>query len=87
MYKIVNTKQPAYLYDLNPPFQRSSRSKGCIYEPFRQTASFKNSFLPYTKKELNKSDPEIRNAETYASFQKISSKSHKTHRKQNLQNL
>ena len=25
LYKIVNTKQPAYLYDLIPPFQRSSR--------------------------------------------------------------
>ena len=34
LYKIVNTKQPAYLYDLIPPFQRSSRNKGCIYEPF-----------------------------------------------------
>ena len=25
LYKIVNTKQPAYLYDLIPPFQRSLR--------------------------------------------------------------
>ena len=34
LYKIVNTKQSAYLYDLIPPFQRSLCSKGCIYEPF-----------------------------------------------------
>ena len=44
LYKIVITKQPAYLYDLIPPFQTSSRNKGCIYEPFCRTASFKNSF-------------------------------------------
>ena len=30
LYKILNTKQPAYLYHLIPPFQRSSRNKGCI---------------------------------------------------------
>ena len=56
LYKIVNTKQPAYLYDLIPPFQRSSRNKGCIYEPFCRTVSFKNSFLPYATKEWNKLD-------------------------------
>ena len=44
-------KQPAYLYDLIPPFQRSSRNKGCIYEPFCRTVSLKNSFLPYAIKE------------------------------------
>ena len=33
--------------------------------------SFKNSFLPYTIKEWNKLDSEIRNAETYASFRKM----------------
>ena len=27
LYKIVSTKQLAYLYDLIPPFQRSSRNK------------------------------------------------------------
>ena len=71
LYKIVNTKQPAYLYDLIPPFQRSSRNKGCIYEPFCRTVSFKNSFLPYAIKEWNKLDSEIRNAKTYASFRKM----------------
>ena len=50
LYKIVSTKQPAYLYDLIPPFQRSSRNKGCIYEPFCRNVSFKNSFLPYAIK-------------------------------------
>ena len=44
LYKIVNTKQPAYLYDLIPPFQRSSRNKSCIYEPFCRTVSFKILF-------------------------------------------
>ena len=42
LYKIVNTKQLAYLFDLIPPFQRSSRNKGCIYEPFCLIESFKN---------------------------------------------
>ena len=32
LYKVLNTKQPAYLYDLIPPFQRSSRNKYCIYK-------------------------------------------------------
>ena len=71
LYKIVNTKQPAYLYDLIPPFQRSSRNKGCIYEPFCRTVSFKNSFLPYAIKEWNILDPKIRNVQTYTSFRKM----------------
>ena len=71
LYKIVNTKQPAYLYDLIPPFQRSSRNKGCIYEPFCRTVSFKNCFLKYAITEWNKLDSEIRNAETLASFRKM----------------
>ena len=33
--------------------------------------SFKNHFLPYAQKEWSKLDPEIRNAETYASFRKM----------------
>ena len=45
LYKILNTKQPAYLYDIIPLFQRSSRNKGCIYEPFCRTASFKKLFF------------------------------------------
>ena len=71
LYKIVGTRQSAYLYDLIPPFQRSSRNKGCICERFCRTISFKNSFIPYEIKEWNKLDPEIRNAATYASFRKM----------------
>ena len=70
MYKIVNTKQPAYLYDLIPLFQISPRNKGGIYEPFYRTVSFKNSFLPYAIMEWNKLDSEIRNADAYVSFRK-----------------
>ena len=64
LYQTVSTKQPAYLYDLILPFQRSSRNKGCIYEPFCRAVSFKNYFLPYAIKEWNKFNSEIRNAET-----------------------
>ena len=71
LYKTASSKQPAHLYDLILPFQRSSQNKGCIYEPFRRTMSFKNSFLPYAIKEWKKLDLEIRNAEKYASFQKL----------------
>ena len=71
LYKTVSTKQPAYLYDLIPPFQGLSQNKGCIYQPFCRTVSFKNSFLPYAIKEWNKLDPVTINAETYASFQKV----------------
>ena len=71
LYKIVSTKQPAFLYNLIPPFQRSSRNKDGIYEPFCRAVSFKNYFLLYAIKEWNKLDPEIRNAEAYASFQKM----------------
>ena len=70
LYKIVNTKQPTYPYDLIPPFQRSSRDKGCIYEPIYRTVSFKNSFLPYAIKEWNKLDSEIRSAKTLLPFEK-----------------
>ena len=71
LYKIVNTKQSGYLNDLIPPFQRSPRNKVCIYEPFCQTVSFKHCFLLCAIKEWNELDYEIRNAETYASFQKM----------------
>ena len=57
-YKIL------YLYDLIPPFQRSSQNKGCIFEPFCRIMSFKNFFLPYAIKDWNKLDPSIRNGET-----------------------
>ena len=62
LHKIVITKQAAFLYDLIPPFQRSSRNKA---------VSFKNWFLPYAKEEWNKLDSEIRNAKTKASFRKM----------------
>ena len=76
LYKIVNRKQPAYLYDPIPPFQRSSQNKGWIYESFCRTAPFKDPFYRKqvkveSEKEWNKLDFEIRNAETYAFFQKI----------------
>ena len=72
LYKIVNTKQPVYLYDLIPPFQRSSRNKILFsIKPFCRTVSFKNSLLPYAIKQWNKLDPEIRNSETYASLRKM----------------
>ena len=61
------TKQPAYLHDLIPPFHRSSQNNSCIYEPLCRTVSFKNFFLPYAIKKSNKLDPEIRNAQIYAS--------------------
>ena len=70
VYKIINTKQPAYLYDLIPPFQRSSRNKGRIYKPFCRTVSFKNCFLPYAIKEWNKLDSEIRNLKHMLPFVK-----------------
>ena len=50
LYKIVIFKHPAYLCDLISPFQRSSRNKGSVYEPFCRTLSFKNSFLSYAIK-------------------------------------
>ena len=59
------------IYDLISPFQRSSRNKVYIYEPFCQTVSFKNYFLPHALKEWNKLDPEIRNAKTHASLRKM----------------
>ena len=71
LYKIVSTNQPAYLYGLIPPFQRSSRNKGCIYEPFCRNVPFKNSFLLDAIKKWKMFDPEIRNAERYASFRKM----------------
>ena len=66
LYEIASAKPLAYLYDIRPPFQRMSQNKGCNYELFCQTVSFKNSFLPYVMKEWKKLDSGIRNAETYA---------------------
>ena len=55
----------------NSFFSKIAPNKRCTCEPFRQTGSFKNSFLPYPIKEWNKLDPEIRNAGTYAYFRKM----------------
>ena len=71
LHKIVTTKQAFYLYDLIPSFRRSSRNKGCNYEPFCRTKSFKSYFLPYAITEWHKLDPVIRHAETYAFFRKM----------------
>ena len=71
LYKIANTEQPTYIYDLIPLFQGSLRNKGCIYEPFCRTVSIKNSSLRYAMKNWNKLDPEITTAETYDSFRKM----------------
>ena len=71
LYKIVSTKQPAHLYDLIPPFQKSSRNKGCIYEPLCRTVSFKNCLLPQAIKGWNELDSGIRNAKTYTSFRNM----------------
>ena len=71
LFEIVSRKQLASLDELIPFFQSSSPNKDCIYQPFFRAVSFKNSFLPYAIKEWDKLGPEIRNAETYASFQKM----------------
>ena len=46
-------------------------NKGCIYQPFSWTVSFKKSFLLYAIKEWNKLDSEIRIVETNAFFRKM----------------
>ena len=68
MLSVQNSKyKTTYL----PLWSNSSRNKGCIYEPFCRTVSFKNCFLKYAITEWNKLDSEIRNAETLASFRKM----------------
>ena len=49
LYKIANTKQPIHIYDLIPPFQRSSRNKGCTYEPFCRTISISIYLFSFSK--------------------------------------
>ena len=69
LYKIVNTKQPAYLYDLIPPFQRSLHNKDGISDLLCRTVFFKKYPMKYSIKEWNKiSDFEFRNSETYPPF-------------------
>ena len=70
-YKVVSTKKRADLFDLIPPFQESLQNKGCIYELFSQTVSFKNYFILHAVKKWNKLDPEIKDAETYVALRKM----------------
>ena len=60
LYKIVSTKQTTYLYDLIPPFQRSSWSEG-VFISHSAEMGLKNSFLAYAIKEWNKLDPGLVN--------------------------
>ena len=49
-YKVVSTEQRTDLFDLIPPFQESLQNKGCIYELFCQTVSFKNYLILHAVK-------------------------------------
>ena len=53
-----------------PPLQRSQRNQGFFQPLLCKTQILKNSFLPYTKNEWNKLDPEIRRIDSYVGFRK-----------------
>ena len=61
---------PPYLYEVLPPLQRSQRNLG-FFQPLRcRPELFQNSFLLFTISERNKSDPDVRNVDTYSLFRK-----------------
>ena len=66
LYKIVNTKQPTYLYHLIPRV-----IKVVFMSHFAELCLLKIIFLKYAITEWNKLDSEIRNAGTLASFRKM----------------
>ena len=74
LHKIAGAKQQSYLYDLTIPFQRSPQNKGCLYEwwAILPSSLLKIPFYhTYAIKEWNKSNSDIKNAETYASTRKM----------------
>ena len=70
LYKVISSKQPSDLYYMLLPLQISQRNQGFFQPLLCRSKIFKNSFLPYTIKEWNKLDPDIRRIDSYVGFRK-----------------
>ena len=69
-YKIIKSKSPAYMYELIPPalsFQ-NTRNQSLIRQIFCRTDSFSNSFFPYSIKEWNKLDNQVKQSNSFFQF-------------------
>ena len=74
-YKIYENKGPLYLINLiqEKTSSHATRNVDCIPLIKIKHNFFKNTFIPSTIIEWNKLDLTIRNAESFGSFEKISS--------------
>ena len=71
-FKIVNNQSPPYLFDHILSTDRIYNTRNAANFPRIKSKHtfFKNSYIPSTIIEWNKSNQDIRNAESYALFRK-----------------
>ena len=69
-HKIKTQRAPKYLYKLTPLKNNSydTRSAHSVGTYFCITNTFKNSFLPYTIREWNKLNLQLRNKKSFKKF-------------------
>ena len=67
-YKIFTTQLPAYLFDYLPPKSISQRYPNTFKTYRCRTISYQNSFFPYSVKQWNQLDSNIRNCTSYSVF-------------------
>ena len=67
-YKIFTTKSPTYLFDYLPPKSISQRYPNTFKTYRCRTISYQNSFFPYSVKQWNQLDSNIRNCTSYSVF-------------------
>ena len=70
LYKIFSSNLPPYLYEIIPPLQSSHQYSGCFQTLCCRTTLFQNLFLPFTVKEWNKLDSDVKNIDSHAIFGK-----------------
>ena len=70
MFKIMKEKAPTYLINLVPKCEPTIRTRNNSISTFNcQTDCFKYSFFPSTLNDWFNLDPNIRNAESFSSFE------------------
>ena len=68
LYKIFQTGQPSYIYDLLPPLRSSRRHVNSFNLVTCKSEYFKNSLIPNSIYEWNKLDPDILSSASYNLF-------------------
>ena len=70
-YRINSSKLPHYLFQLIPTISHNYLTRNVNIPPLRcRTNFYSDSFIPYSIKEWNNIDPDVRNLTSYTAFRK-----------------